>query len=52
MAGNAFYDVRLRMRAVELYGEGYGRASVASLLGIPEETARKQPSPRPWPSSG
>ena len=41
MAGNAFYDVGPRMRAVELYDEGYGRASVASLLGIPEETGRK-----------
>lgn len=41
MAGNAFYDVGLRMRAVELYDEGYGRASVASLLDIPEETVRK-----------
>lgn len=41
MAGNAFYDVGLRMRAVELYDEGRGRASVASLLDIPEETVRK-----------
>ena len=41
MAGNAFYDVRLRMRAVELHKEGYGRASVASLLGIPEKTVRQ-----------
>ena len=41
MAGNAFYDVGLRMRAVELYDKGHCRASVASLLGIPEETVRK-----------
>ena len=41
MAGNALYDVALRMRAVELYDEGHGRASVASLLGIPEETVRQ-----------
>ena len=41
MAGNALYDVALRMRAAELHDGGYGRASVASLLGIPEETVRK-----------
>lgn len=41
MAGNAFYGVGLRMRAVELYKEGYGRNSVASLLGIPDETVRQ-----------
>lgn len=29
------------MRAVELRDEGWGRRSVASLLGVPEETVRK-----------
>lgn len=41
MAGNALYDVGTRMRAVELHDEGWGRRSVASLLGVPEETVRK-----------
>ncbi len=41
MAGNALYDVALRMRAAELYDEGCGRASVAALIGIPEEAVRK-----------
>ena len=40
MAGNAFYAVGLRMRTVELHDEGYGRASIASLLDIPEETVK------------
>ena len=38
MAGNALYDVGMRMRAVELHNEGRGRASIASLPGIPEGT--------------
>lgn len=41
MTGRPLYDVRLRVRAVELYNDGWGRASVASQLGIPEETVRK-----------
>ena len=41
MAGNALYDVGLRLRAAELYDMGRGRASIAALLGIPEETVRK-----------
>ena len=41
MAGNALYDVGVRLRAAELYDEGHGRASIAALLGIPEETVRK-----------
>ena len=41
MAGNALYDVGMRLRAAELYDEGYGRASIAVLLGMPEETVRK-----------
>ncbi|WP_207302772.1 helix-turn-helix domain-containing protein [Olsenella sp. Marseille-P4559] len=41
MAGNALCDVALRMRAAELYDEGRGRASVAALLGVPEETVRQ-----------
>ena len=41
MAGNARYDVGLRMRAAELYDEGYGRASIAALLGLPEDVVRK-----------
>lgn len=40
MAGNAFYDVGLRVRAAELHDGGRGRTSVAPLLGIPEEAAR------------
>ena len=35
MAGNALYDVGLRLRAAELYDMGRGRASIAALLGIP-----------------
>ena len=41
MAGNALYDVGLRLRAAELYDMGRGRASIAALLGVPEETVRK-----------
>lgn len=41
MAGNALYDVGLRLRAAELYDMGRGRASIAALLGIPEEAVRK-----------
>jgi transposase len=41
MAGNALYDVGMRLRAAELYDEGHGRASIAALLGVPEETVRK-----------
>ena len=37
MAGNALYDLGLRLRAAELYDMGRGRASIAALLGIPEE---------------
>ena len=35
------YDLGLRLRAAELYDMGRGRASIAALLGIPEETVRK-----------
>lgn len=42
MAGNVLYDVGMRVRAAELYDEGCGRASIASLLGIPEETVKKR----------
>lgn len=35
------YDVEMRLRAAELHDEGHGRASIASLLGLPEETVRK-----------
>lgn len=41
MAGNALYDVGMGMRAVELHDEGWGRASIASPLGIPEGTRGK-----------
>ena len=41
MAGNALYDLGLRLRAAELYDMGRGRASIAALLGIPEEAVRK-----------
>ena len=41
MARNALYDVGMRLRAAGLYDEGRGRASIAALLGIPEETVRK-----------
>lgn len=40
MAGNALYDVGMRLRAVELYDEGRGCKSIASLLGISDETVR------------
>ena len=38
MAGNALYDVGMRLRAAELHDEGHGRAAIAALLGMPEET--------------
>ena len=41
MAGNALYDAGMGMRAVELHDEGWGRASIASPLGIPEGTVGK-----------
>lgn len=41
MAGNALYGVGLRLRAAELHDMGRGRASIAALLGIPEETVRE-----------
>ena len=41
MAGNALYDVGMRLRAAELHDEGHGRAAIAALLGIPEETVRE-----------
>ena len=41
MTRRPLYSMELRMRAVELYDEGWGRASVASLLGISEGTVRK-----------
>lgn len=41
MAGNVLYDVGVRLRAAELYDEGHGRAAIAALLGMPEETVRK-----------
>jgi transposase len=41
MAGNPLYDVSMRLRAVELYDEGHGRASIAAMLGVPEETVRR-----------
>ena len=41
MAGNALYDVGMRLRAAELHDEGHGRAAVAALLGMPEETVRE-----------
>ena len=41
MAGNVLYDVGARLRAAELYDEGHGRAAIAALLGMPEETVRK-----------
>ena len=42
IAGNALRDVALRPSAAELRGGGRGRASIATPLGIPEETARKR----------
>ena len=41
MSRNASYDVGMRLRAAGLYDEGHGRASIAALLGMPEETVRK-----------
>lgn len=41
MAGNALYDVGMRLRAAELHDEGHGRAAIAALLGMPEETVRE-----------
>ena len=41
MVGNAFYDIGLRMEAARLYDRGHGRAAIASMLCVPEETARK-----------
>ena len=41
MTRRPLYSMELRMRAVELDDEGWGRASVASLLGISEGTVRK-----------
>ena len=41
MAGNALYDVGLRLRAASPHVVQLGRASIAALLGIPEETVRK-----------
>lgn len=41
MAGNVLHGVEARLRATELYDEGHGRASIATLLGVPEETVRK-----------
>lgn len=41
MAGNTIYDVGLRLRAAALHDRGQGRASIAAVLGIPEETVRK-----------
>ena len=36
MAGNALYDVGMRLRAAELHDEGHGRAAIAALLGMRE----------------
>ena len=44
MGGNALYDVSMRMRAVELYEQGHGRDTIASLLGMSEETVRERPN--------
>ncbi len=41
MAGNAMHDVGLRLRAAALRDRGHGRASIAAVLGIPEETVRR-----------
>ena len=41
MAGYVLYDVGVRLRAAELHDEGHGRAAIAALLGVPEETVRK-----------
>ncbi len=34
MAGNALYDVGMRLRAAELHDEGTARAAIAALLGM------------------
>lgn len=41
MAGNALYDVGMRLRAAELHDGGHGRTAIAALLGMPEETVRE-----------
>lgn len=41
MTGNALYDVGMRLRAAELHDEGHGRATIAALLGMSEETVRE-----------
>lgn len=41
MVGNALHDVGVRLQAAELYDKGHGRAAIAALLGVPEETVRK-----------
>lgn len=41
MAGYVLYDVGVRLRAAGLHDEGHGRAAIAALLGVPEETVRK-----------
>ncbi|MCK6139960.1 helix-turn-helix domain-containing protein [Slackia exigua] len=41
MSGNACYDVSIRLRAVELYEQGYGRDAIASLLGMPSGAVRE-----------
>ena len=33
MAGNALYDVGMRLRAAELHDEGHGRAAIAPFSG-------------------
>ena len=41
MAGNARYDVSMRLRAVELHEQGHGRDVIASLLDMSEGTVRE-----------
>ena len=41
MTGNALYDVGMRLRAAELHDEGHGRATIAAVLGMSEETVRE-----------
>ena len=41
MAGNAIHDVGLRLRTAALHDRGHGCASIAAVLGIPEETVRR-----------
>ena len=41
MDGRILHDVVVRMRAVELCGDGYGGRSIAGLLGIPYEAVRE-----------